>query len=112
MPHARAGDTHLWEGITSQTHVKDACQVLSRVHKQILEFPRHRHMMWRVMMCCIWGGATRPVIVQVNLMGGRPKMERPQAAYPDVCFAVENYESAFHSLVCRRPCLQFKCVLS
>lgn len=43
------------------------------------------------------------VAVQVSLEGSRGTQERPLQAYPDLCFAVDNFDETFRSLV--RHCI-------
>jgi len=41
-------------------------------------------------------------LAQVNLEGGRGAADRPVPAYPDLCFAVEDFDDAFSSLARHR----------
>lgn len=47
---------------------------------------------------------TRPVyacttVTAVNLDSSRAKDSNPQPCYPDICFAVDNFDNAFEDLV-------------
>lgn len=57
---------------------------------------------------------TRPVyasttVTAVNLDSSRAKDSNPQPCYPDICFAVDNFDNAFEDLVREQGCTLCSC---
>lgn len=56
-----------------------------------------------VAAACFTATPSPMAALQVDIEGQRSKEEQPSVGYPDICFAIEDFDDAFKGLVSLSP---------